>query len=183
MRMPHLFRIRRAAVVVACFGWALTMTGCQHPLAQRPSGQWTPTRVLVDQADGSEARVRPVTKSGFYALAREWNAQGRVDADAARPGQLIETYLDRGELLGFRRIASGPPSGPGSDQVVAVFGSQQITVHLDPGVHHVWYRERGQWSDPGATTFLLGVLGVVLLVGLVVLVANSDDSSVNVNIN
>jgi len=131
--------------------------------------------VLVDQPDHDDARVRPVAKGGFYALAREWNAEGRVAPDAARPGELAQAYLDRGQLLGFRR------AGPA--RAVAVFGHQEVEIAMDPGVHHVWYRERTQLTDPGPTTFLLGVLGVALLVGLVVLVAESDDSSILVNVN
>ena len=166
--------------MAACLGWALTLTACNHhPLAQWSGREWSALRLVTDGPAADEARVRPVKKAGFYALVREWDLQGRVSADAARPGSLVQTYLDRGELLGFRRISSAAEP----DRVVAVFGGQELAIQLDPGVHHVWYRERSQWSDPGAATFLLGVLGVVVLVGLVVLVANSDDSSVNINVN
>jgi len=168
-------RIRRAAAVIACLGWGLTLGACHHPLAQRPSGAWSTPRVLVDDPQHDDARVRPVTKAGFYALAREWDQNGRVAADAPRPDELAQAYLDVGQLLGFRRA--------GPDRVVAVFGTQEIEIQLTPGVHHVWYHERAQWTDPGATTFLLGALGVAALVGLIVVLANSDDSSVNINVN
>ena len=177
-------RPRHAAVVAACLGWALTLTACNHhPLAQWSGREWSPRRVVVADPAARDARVRPVKKAGFYALVREWDPRGRVSDDAARPGRLIQTYLDRGELLGFRRAASPPGSGADAIRAVAVFGDQDLTIRLDPGVHHVWYRERGPWSDAGASTFLLGVLGIAVLVGLIFVVAESDDSSVNINVN
>ncbi len=168
-------RIRRGAAFFAALGWSLALTGCHHPLAQRTGGNWSPRRVVTHQADQDQARVRPVSKGGFYALVREWDAQGRVSADTAPPGELAQAYLDPGELLGFRR------TGPG--RVIAVFGPQEVEIQLDPGVHHVWYRERTAWSHAGSTTFWLGALGVAAVVGLVVLLANSDDSRVNINVN
>ena len=174
--MPSVFcRLRGLVFAAACVGWSLTLGACHHPLAQRPSGAWSTPRVLVDDPQHDNARVRPVTKAGFYALTREWDQNGRVAADAPRPDELAQAYLDVGQLLGFRRA--------GPDRVVAVFGTQEIEIQLTPGIHHVWYRERTQWTDPGATTFLLGALGVAALVGLIVVLANSDDSSVNINVN
>ncbi len=176
MRFSRRPRIQTGAAVIACLGWSLTLTGChQHPLAQRSAGEWRSSRVLIDHAHHPDARVRPVSKGGFYALVREWDQAGHVAADARGPGELAQAYLDRGQLLGFRRTAE--------DQVVAIFGSQSIVLRIDPGVHHVWYREQGHWSDPEHTTFWLGALGIAALVGLVFLVAQSDDSSVNINVN
>jgi len=174
---PMLRRLlMRLIAPAACVGWSLTLTACHHhPLAQRPGGAWSTPRVLIDQPDHHDARVRPVRKGGFYALAREWDENGRVDPGAARPGELAQAYLDVGQLLGFRRT--------GPDRVIAVFGAQEVEIELTPGVHHVWYRERAQWSDPGPTTFLLGALGIAALVGLVVLAANSDDSNINLSFN
>lgn len=176
MRLARRPRMQTGVAVVACLGWAMTLTGChQHPLAQRPAGDWRSARVLIDRADHPDARVRPVSKDGFYALVREWDRDGHVAPDVSGPGEVTQGYLDQGQLLGFRRTAD--------NQVVAVFGSQSIAIHIDPGVHHVWYREQDHWSDPARTSFWLGALGIAALVGLVFLVAESDDSSVNIDVN
>lgn len=157
----------RVLVPAACLAWGLTLAGCNHPMAQRPHGEWASQRVLVDNAADADARVKPASREGFYTLVREWDESEDVSPDAPAPGEVQQVYLDRGELLGFRWSTE-------ADGVVeAVDGSRSIQVTLYDGVHYVWYRENDD-AEIVAQDLLLIVLGAALIVGIVALAANGD---------
>ncbi|MEM7624526.1 MAG: hypothetical protein AAF333_02740 [Planctomycetota bacterium] len=161
----------RAIVSTSCLIWGFALAGCNHPLAQRPHGEWASTRVMTDDPTNREARVTAVSREGFYTLAREWSDGGDVSPDAPPPGNVQQVYLDRGELLGFR-WSSGDPDARVAQ---AVDGTRAVPISLHDGVHYVWYRENDD-AQIVAQDFLLIVLGAALIVGIIALAANGDGS-------
>ena len=159
----------RGLVPAACVAWGLTLAGCNHPLAQRPHGEWASQRVVTDDPGHRDARVRPVSRSGFYTLIREWDAGGDVAPDATPPGEVRQVYLDAGDLLGFRASPDTPAAA------LAVDGLRAEPITLFDGVHYVWYRENND-ADQIAQDLLLIVGGAALIVGIVLLAANGDST-------
>lgn len=173
MRTPGFRPSPRFFAGAACVLWGLALGGCNHPLAQRSASEWKSQRVVTDDPAARGARVRPVSREGYYALAREWDRGGEVARAAAGPATLGEVYLSPGELLGFRTTAAG--------ELVAVGGDLRFPLEPDAGVHHVWYLEN---PNPGVAWSQIGlvVLTAALVVGIVALVANADQSTVDIDL-
>ncbi|MEM9882936.1 MAG: hypothetical protein AAF800_08470 [Planctomycetota bacterium] len=171
-RTPRVAAVRRTAVVFFTVVWGLALVGCNHPLAQRSAWEWDSQLVLppIDDLTDMSPRMTTTPRDGFYVLAREWRPRGPITADAAGPGEVVQTYLEAGEALGFR------PRGDG--RWVAVEGGREVVLDLAGGVHHVWYREKPDiWREN--QTFWLVVLAGVTVAGLVVLIANADEIDID----
>ncbi|MEM6459576.1 MAG: hypothetical protein AAF710_09320 [Planctomycetota bacterium] len=170
--VPRVAAVRRTAVVFLTVVWGLALVGCNHPLAQRSAWKWDSQLVLPpsEQLANATPRMTTTPRAGFYVLAREWRPRGPITADAAGPGEVVQTYLEAGEALGFRQRGDG--------QWVAVEGGREVALDLAGGVHHVWYREKPDtWQDHQA--FWLVVLAGVAVAGLVVLIVNADEVEID----
>lgn len=165
--------LARELPTAACLAWGLALAGCNHPLAQRPHAEWASQRVLADDPDHRDARVKPVSRGGFYTLIREWDEDGDVPRDAPPPGEVRQVYVDAGELLGFHPPEGGLTDPSGERTALAIDGSRSVTITLADGVHYVWYRENND-ADQIAQDLLLILGGAALIVGIVVLAANGD---------
>ena len=135
----------RILLSLAILGWALSLAGCQHSMAQRSSMNWTSLRVLPDADPSvSSAKPVPVDRDATYYLAREWRSDLVAPSDGLTQPRLQQIRLARGQLIGFASDENG--------QVVAIAGDQQELLVPTDEVHYVWYRHGADLPDSLADT-------------------------------